>query len=77
MSQRSIVEINHDFSHRIASAPQGRIEHLLLRALGSGSEENWKPLEAFGIRRVTQCHHSEDRRVVVGNGVLQREYEIP
>lgn len=69
MSQRSILEINHDLSHIIERHP-GAIEDWLKIALASGSDQAWAPLEKFGIRRITQCHHSEDRKIVVGN----REY---
>lgn len=71
MSQRSIIEINHDLCHRIKGAEQG-LEVALSRALASGSDENWETLKQFGIRRITQCHHSEKRRVIVGG----RDYEI-
>jgi hypothetical protein len=73
MSQRSIIEINHDCSHLI-DREGGRFVDLLLRALASGADRSWEDLERFGIRRIVQCHHSEDRKVVVGAGGLQREY---
>ena len=75
MSQRSIIEINNDFSHRIAQDGDLVIK-LLDRALGSGAYQDWEPLMRYGIRRITQCHHSEDRKVVVGNGGQTREYPI-
>jgi hypothetical protein len=49
---------------------------LLDVALGSGSDQNWAPLRRFGVTRITQCHHSEDRRVVVGKDGMKREYEF-
>lgn len=74
MSQRSIIEINHDqsFAYRDGSAFEFMI--LMRRALASGSDESWEPLRRFGITRITQCHHSEDRKVVVGNAGPVREY---
>lgn len=69
MSQRSIIEINHDCSHLIEAADIEFVE-LLGRALASGSDRAWEPLRRFGITRITQCHHSEDRKVVIG----KREY---
>jgi hypothetical protein len=75
MSQRSIIEINHDYSHVIDENPYTFV-NLLKRALGSGSDESWAPLRRYGVTRVTQCHHSEDRRVVVGKDGLKREYEF-
>lgn len=71
MSQRSIIEINHDLSNRVKEA-EGGLEASLARALASGSDESWEALKQFGIRRVTQCHHSEKRRVIIGG----RDYEI-
>jgi hypothetical protein len=69
MSQRSIIEINHDVPGQVPG-DQGRLYELLMRAIASGSDESWKPLERYGFRRITQCHHSEDRKVVVAD----REY---
>jgi len=71
MSQRSIVEINHDYAHKItADDTRMMFTRLLERALASGSDESWEPLSRFGITRITQCHHSERRKAVVGG----REY---
>lgn len=73
MSQRSIVEINHDQSHAFETTNGKRLFVIvLLRALASGSDESWEPLKHFGFTRITQCHHSEDRKVVVAG----REYEV-
>jgi len=75
MSQRSIIEINHDYySHAIDVRSADKFVPLLMRALASGSDNSWEPLRHFGITRITQCHHSEDRKVVVGNGAITREY---
>jgi hypothetical protein len=77
MSQRSIIEINHDCSHAIDAAPAGQVEKLIVRALASGSDESWEPLKRFGVRRIVQVHHSCDRKVVIGNnGVQLFEREI-
>lgn len=69
MSQRSIIEINHDYSNVIDKQPQTFLVRLA-QALASGSDREWAMLKPFGITRITQCHHSEDRKVVVGD----REY---
>lgn len=74
MSQRSVVEFNHDYSHEIDRAPSGQVEKLLVQALASGSDESWEPLRRFGITRVVQLHHSDDRKVVANlgrSGVVQ------
>jgi hypothetical protein len=75
MSQRSILEVNHDYSFMIARDYKEFVE-LLARGLASGSNEAWLPLERFGVRRVVQCHHTEDRKVVVGIGPLTREHKF-
>lgn len=74
MSQRSILEINHDYFPPNTERLADIFVELLRRALASGSDESWEPLSRFGITRITQCHHSEDRKVVVGAGGLKREY---
>ena len=76
MSNRSIVEINHDCSFAFCDANAFDLMILLRRALSSGSAEAWAPLERFGIKRITQCHHSDDRKVVVGKGALKQEHEF-
>jgi len=69
MSQRTIVEINHDVPGTMLSSSD-KFYGLLLDAVRSGFAEDWEPLRRFGFTRITQCHHSEDRKVVVGD----REY---
>jgi hypothetical protein len=64
MSQRSVLEINHDRSHQIDAAPTAFIV-LLNQALASGSDESWEPLRHFGVRRIIQVHHSTDYKVNV------------
>jgi hypothetical protein len=65
MSQRSIIEINHDHCGQTLkhTSPEDFAE-LLWRALASGSDESWEPLKGFGITRVVQLHHSVGRRVI-------------
>lgn len=74
MSQRTILEINHDAAGFALDSHDVNRKKLfviaLQRALASGSEESWEPLKRYGITRITQCHHSEDRKVVVAD----REY---
>jgi hypothetical protein len=67
MSQRSIIEINHDLcglqlEHSTDNADQ--FVYLLQNAIASGSDESWEPLKGFGITRVVQLHHSVGRRVI-------------
>lgn len=64
MSQRTIVEINHDYAHAIQADPH-KFMQLFLRALASGDKREWDELRHFGIRKAVQCHHSDERKVVV------------
>ena len=73
MSNRSILEINHDFSHEIASDPDVFVA-LLKNALASGSHESWEQLRRFGIRRIVQVQHST--KVVISGPGWTREYPV-
>lgn len=64
MSNRTIIEINHDFAHRIREA-QAPLAELLFLALAGSRNENWEPLERLGIKKIVMTHHSVDRKVVV------------
>ena len=76
MSQRTILEVNHDRA-TIDPGDMARFCSLWNRAIASGDIESWAELElSWGVRQVTRCHHSEDRKLVVGNGSLKREYAI-
>jgi KTSC domain len=68
MSQRSIIEINHDHCGLMLehTSPEDFAE-LLRRALASGSDESWEPLESLGIERIVQVHHSVGRRVILSD----------
>jgi hypothetical protein len=63
MSQRTIVEINHDFAY-LNEAEFELFAKRFRAAIGSGSADSWEPLERYGFRRVVQCHHSDERKVV-------------
>ena len=65
MSQRTIVEFNHDFAHKIDAEATGKVEALLYQAMRSGAREYWELLEPYGIRRIVQCHHADERAVIV------------
>lgn len=65
MSQRTIVEFNHDYAAEIEDKPDEFFTHLG-RALRGGDKESWDFLERrFGLRRIVQCHHSDERSVAV------------
>lgn len=72
MSQRTIVEINHDIAHIKYAVDALELAECLNRAVASGSYESWDLLERWGFRRITQLHHSTRRKLVTEFG----EYQI-
>lgn len=64
MSNRSIIELNHDFVHAIKESPDDFLE-LLVSALNSGSQDRWEELERFGVKYTATTHHSTAREVVM------------
>lgn len=67
MSQRTIIEINHDYLHDIEKDGLLFIS-FLRRALASGADVDWIPLRHYGINKVVQLHHSDERKVVTNFG---------
>lgn len=65
MSNRSLLEINHDLSHSIKGDPLGFIDAVTL-FLGSNSPRNKAALERYGIRIFGTRHHSDGFRIVWG-----------
>ena len=57
MSYRTLIEINHDFGHRIEDQPQRFVEDLGAY-LASPSRGNAEELERWGVRVVGMRHHS-------------------
>ena len=67
MSQRTIVEFNHDYAHEVGR-DRGALSELLAAVMRSGrpdSEEEWR-LGRYGVRVLTSRHHSDSLRVEVG-----------
>lgn len=64
MSQRTIIEINHDYSHTIARDPEVFLD-ALRSMLSSAGPRTYEPLKHFGITVVETVHHSTDRRVTI------------
>jgi hypothetical protein len=64
MSNRTIVEFNHDYAGEIRKYPEQFVQ-LVGLALNSGSEREWEPLERFGVRQIVMRHHSDDAEVVL------------
>lgn len=80
MSNRTIVEFNHDFSGMIDRDPEGFVMAVraLLRSGVNGNPENTRgtaierELGRFGITTTPTAHHSEERRVIVGSHTDRR-----
>lgn len=63
MSMRTIVEFNHDYTHKIEEEGPEFIAWLRL-ALNSGDDKWWSELERLGVRKAVMVHHSDERKVV-------------
>lgn len=61
MSIRSLFEINHDFGRYIEDE-KGAFARLLDTYIRSGSRESAEPLERYGLRLISQRHHSGEYR---------------
>lgn len=80
MSNRTIVEFNHDYAHEIITDPDGFMQHIaeMLRCGVNGNPENKRgvelerQLERYGVRTVPTVHHSEERRVTCGRYIDKR-----
>lgn len=59
MSNRSLIEINHDHWDAIKHDPD-QFVRCLIRYLHSGSRETGKALEGFGVKVIGMRHHSEN-----------------
>jgi hypothetical protein len=71
MSVRTIVEINHDYVCETEDL-QRMFVAKLQNALRSGSDNDWEKLRSYGFKFVVQCHHSDDRTVIVNGS----EYKV-
>ncbi|WP_269582015.1 hypothetical protein [Roseibium sp. Sym1] len=67
MSQRTIVEFNHDFGYRIKEDPEEflRLVTLMING-GSRAREVEDGLTDFGVTVTPTHHHSEEATVTIG-----------
>lgn len=63
MSNRTLFEINHDFSPLLAD---DQFVPCLRRYLGSAAREDAVALEGFGVRIIAMRHHSNDFHIPPG-----------
>lgn len=66
MSNRTLIEINHDRGDVIKNNPDNFISCLLYH-LGTGDELSAKDLEYFGVRVIGMKHHSEGHDITWGS----------
>lgn len=72
MSNRTIIELNHDWAAKIASDP-AEAGAALAAALTRNDQPGWDALRQFGMTRIVTAHHTDERNVYV-NG---RKVEAP
>jgi hypothetical protein len=65
MSNRTILEINHDCSRAIDRQRFEFCEALQEVLRDSSSREGWSALSRFGVTKFVTAHHSDDYHVVV------------
>lgn len=75
MSNRTIIEINHDYSHQIDHERFEFCEALQEVLRDSSSKEGWATLFRFGVVKFVTAHHSDDRHVVVNGHEYQGNYQ--
>lgn len=66
MSNRTLIELNHDYWDRIARNPDEFIIALILY-LGSGDKETSDKLSRYGLRIIGMKHHSEGHDIKWGS----------
>jgi hypothetical protein len=78
VSNRTIVEINHDYAGMIKGHEMD-LAKMLVQALGSGEAQDWEPLRIYGIRFGIMAHHSSVRYCGHGDGnhTIYREVAFP
>ena len=68
MSNRTVIEINHDYGNQIQANPDEFLEAIRnLINYSSTGEDVIDDLSRFGITVTPTVHHSDPRRVVLGN----------
>jgi len=71
MSNRTLIEINHDCGDSIEKNPEDFVKHLL-SYLSGGCERSEEELHYYGIRVIGMKHHSEGHDITWG-GVQEQE----
>lgn len=59
MSNRTLIEINHDNCHDIVRGQEAFMQAIIEMMRGGGSPRVVEQLERFGVTHVGQRHHSD------------------
>lgn len=65
MSNRTIVELNHDFASNIEDDPETFIHKLVCYLRSQNNDDRVDLKHRFGVTVSVTAHHSDDRRVKV------------
>ncbi len=71
MSNRSLMEINHDKSYRVEDSPTAFAESFMAY-VNSGDIRTAIALEYFGVRVIGMKHHSDGHSIEWG-GIIDKE----
>lgn len=67
MSNRTLIELNHDFGGTIWRDPDGFVQAIqTIINQGVNKNTDTTALERFGVTVFPTCHHSEKRRIILG-----------
>jgi len=77
VSNRSFIEINHDYAGEISRAPAGTIERLLLAYLRAGSRDDADALSRYGISVLYMRHHSDAATLNINGRIAWTENTGP
>lgn len=75
MSQRTLLELNHDQAHRIASDPGPFLSALDALTRGGYDEGTLLVLGSYGVRWRGQRHHSEGFDITWGCHKVREPHE--
>lgn len=71
MSNRTIMEFNHDFTHEIRADPAGFAAAMLEQGRAANNPHTIERLRRYGVVIVETVHHSTDRSVRIEGKDIQ------
>lgn len=75
MSQRSLVEINHDYLHDIAREPMSFVTQLTTALMMHDESVRCELKNIYGVTYIAQRHHSDDELVTAAIAKLREGVE--